>query len=324
LRHALSRIPEEEGIVWLDRHLLASGEPLLDAPWILDTETTVKPLYGRQEGAVVSYNPKRRGRPSHSDHTYRMAGLRRVLGVEVRAGNEHTAKHTRPGLLKLLDGLPAERKPALVRGDNAFGNEGMMSALEERGQAYLFRLKLTRNVKRHIVRLFREGEGSDAGQGGEGQDGRLQLTGWTQKRRVVVLRRPLSGEVMIAGEDEGQGWLNFIEAGRKDGKRITGYEYAVLVTQTEHEILALSQLYRDRADAENAFDELKNPWGWGGFVTHDLARRQLAARTVALATTGGVSSCGSLTLKRGWKPFPAAPGGWPPWAIEQNMPDRSP
>ena len=35
------------------------------------------------------------------------------------------------------------------------------------------------------------------------------------------------------------------------------YEYAVLVTSTEHEILTLAQLYRDRADAENDFDELK-------------------------------------------------------------------
>jgi hypothetical protein len=282
LRHALSRIAEEAGVNWLDRRLLASVEALLDAPWILDTDTTVKPLYGRQEGAVVSYNPRKPGRPSHSDHTYLMAGLRQVLGVEVRAGNEHTAKHTQPGLLKLLDGLPENRKPALVRGDNAFGNEGMMSALEERRQAYLFKLKLTKNVKRHIVRLFREGGWSDAGQGWEGQDGELQLMAWTRKRRVVVLRRPLSGEVMMAGEDEGQGWLDFIEADRKDGKRITGYEYAVLVTSTEYEILALSQLYRDRADAENAFDELKNQWGWGGFVTHDLARCQLAARTVAL------------------------------------------
>jgi hypothetical protein len=28
-----------------------------------------------------------------------------------------------------------------------------------------------------------------------------------------------------------------------------------------YEILSLGQLYRDRADAENAFDELKNQWG---------------------------------------------------------------
>jgi hypothetical protein len=31
-------------------------------------------------------------------------------------------------------------------------------------------------------------------------------------------------------------------------------------------------LYRDRGDAENVFDELKNQWGWGGFTTQDLKR----------------------------------------------------
>jgi len=30
------------------------------------------------------------------------------------------------------------------------------------------------------------------------------------------------------------------------------------VTNSDYEILSLGQLYRDRADAENAFDELKN------------------------------------------------------------------
>ncbi len=47
-------------------------------------------------------------------------------------------------------------------------------------------------------------------------------------------------------------------------------------------MLTLGQLYRDRADAENAFDELKNHWGWGGYTTQDLHRCQLSARGVAL------------------------------------------
>ena len=89
--------------------------------------------------------------------------------------------------------------------------------------------------------------------------------------------------MLIAQEDDsGQQLLGFIEADRKTGKQLTGYEYAVLVTNLDHEILSLGQLYRDRADAENAFDELKNQWGWGGFTTHDLHRCQLSARAVAL------------------------------------------
>ena len=39
---------------------------------------------------------------------------------------------------------------------------------------------------------------------------------------------------------------------------------------------------RDRADAENNFDELKNQWGWGGFTTQDLKRCRLMASMVAL------------------------------------------
>jgi hypothetical protein len=282
LRNALKRIPQAQGCAWLDGHLSGSVAPLLDVAWILDTDTTVKPLYGKQEGALISYNPKKPGRPSHTYHTYLMAGLRQVLGIEVHGGNEHAARHTQPGLLKILDDLPEERKPALVRGDSSFGNDALISALEERCQPYLFKLRLSKNVKRHIERLFRETGWTDAGQGWEGKDGMLALYGWEQSRRVVVLRRPLKGEVVIAQEDDGQQLLGFVEADRKAGKQITGYECAVLVTNTGYEILGLGQLYRDRADAENAFDELKNQWGWGGFTTHDLHRCQLSARAVAL------------------------------------------
>lgn len=49
-----------------------------------------------------------------------------------------------------------------------------------------------------------------------------------------------------------------------------------------HEIRTAAQLYRDRADSENTFDELKNQWGWGGFTTQDLKRCRFNAIAVAL------------------------------------------
>ena len=48
------------------------------------------------------------------------------------------------------------------------------------------------------------------------------------------------------------------------------YEYVVLVTTLRDELCTLAQHYRDRADIENVFDELKNQWGWGGYTTKDL------------------------------------------------------
>ncbi len=282
LRRALKAIPEEAGIAWLDGHLRASTAELLDAPWILDIDTTIKPLYGKQQGAVVSYNPHKPGRPSHSYHTYQMAGLRLVLGVEVKAGNEHTGSHSLPGLLKILDELPAEQRPKMVRGDSGFGSDVILRELESREQPYLFKLRLSKNVKRHLERVFRVPGWGPAGQGWEGLDSELALSGWAQPRRVVVLRRPLRGQILLDQEQAGQQQLGFVEFKGSGCRAITGYEYAVLVTSLPYDVLALGQLYRDRADAENSFDELKNQWGWGGFTTHDLHRCQLSARAVAL------------------------------------------
>ena len=276
LRRGLKAIDERAGTQWLSRHIGRTVLGLLEAPWILDVDVTIKPLYGKQQGAVVGYNPFKPGRPSHAYHSYQVSGLRLMLGVDVVAGNESHANHTLPGLVKLLDSLPENKRPLLVRGDAGLAGEPLLCALEERGQNYLFKLRLTTNVKRYIEKLFWEKDWKRAGQGWEGKDGELRLEGWSCSRRVVVLRRPLRGEALLA--DESQGVLDFVEA-NVPAKR---YEYAVLVTDLKNELLTIAQLYRDRGDAENTFDELKNQWGWGGFTTQDLARCRLSALAVAL------------------------------------------
>lgn|SRR5574342_86619 len=276
LRRGLKAIDERAGTQWLWGHIGHTVLGLLDAPWILDVDVTIKPLYGKQQGAVVGYNPHKPGRPSHAYHSYQVSGLRLMLGVDVLAGNESHANHTLPGLIRLLDSLPENKRPQLVRGDAGLAGEPLLYALEERRQNYLFKLRLTTNVKRYIEKVFWDKDWQKAGQGWEGKEGELRLEGWSCWRRVVVLRRPLRGEALLA--DESQGVLEFVEA-NVPTKR---YEYAVLVTDLKHALLTLAQLYRDRGDAENTFDELKNQWGWGGFTTQDLARCRLSALAVAL------------------------------------------
>ena len=46
--------------------------------------------------------------------------------------------------------------------------------------------------------------------------------------------------------------------------------------------MAMAQLYQDRGDAENNFDELKNQCGWAGCTTQDIDRGQVMARHIAL------------------------------------------
>jgi len=81
VRRGLAKIDPAEGTAWLQENLEYSVRPLLREPWILDVDTTVKPLYGHQEGAIVGYNPAKPGRPSHCYHSYLFANLRLVLDV---------------------------------------------------------------------------------------------------------------------------------------------------------------------------------------------------------------------------------------------------
>jgi len=263
---------------WLCAHLCRCYEALFFEPWILDVDTTVKPLYGHQEGAVLGYNPKKPGRPSHVLHTYFMANTRLVLDVEVRPGNESAAKYTMPGLWAFLDALPRPQWPRFLRGDCNFGTEEGMRDAELRGIPYLFKLRQTGKVKGLIRQAFDRTDWQPAGQGFEGMEDRLQLTGWTQPRRVLVLRRKLKNAVAVAPPCLPCEQLILIET----DETAVQYEYMVLVTSLTDPVSTLAQHYRDRGDAENIYDEQKNQWGWGGFTTHDLHRNQVMARMIAL------------------------------------------
>ena len=195
--------------------------------------------------------------------------------VEVEAGYKHAGKHVAVGLWKYLDSLPRELWPVFIRGDVSFGSEAIMLEAEERQLHYLTKLRLTSNVKKLIERLIDKGDWVDAGQSFRGAETTLRLSGWSKSRRVIVLKRPIRGEVLLKDEQLN---LAFIET--ENG--IKKYEYQVLVTSLPDELLAVAQHYRDRGDCENCFDELKNQWGWGGFTTKDLQRCRIISRLVAL------------------------------------------
>jgi hypothetical protein len=279
VRRCLAKIDEVKGLNWLQNHLDYCTSPLLSEPWVLDMDSTVKTLYGHQEGAEIGYNPGKPGRPSHAYHTYMLSSLRLVLRVDVLPGDEYNVVHATDGLWSLLDHLGPARRPALLRGDKSWGIERVMSRAEQNDLKYLFRLRMTANVKRDLTRAMRHGDWSDAGQGWQGKETSLRLHGWSRHRRVILLRRKLARDIAISDRaDPSQPLLSFgdVEADKEL------WEYAALVTSLDSEILTLGQLYRDRADCENVFDELKNQWGWGGFTTQDLKRCRLLAATVAL------------------------------------------
>jgi hypothetical protein len=282
-RRAFKQAKPEETRQWLKQHLRQTYEPLLEHAWVMDLDSTVKPLYGKQEKAVKGYNPAKPGRPSHVIHTYLIAQLRLVLGAEVQAGNETASSHAQPGLWIYFDTLPRAWRPVFLRGDIGWGTERMMQEAEQRDQAYLFKIRQSVKIKELLAGNFATDQWQSAGQGWEGTWSEVRLAGWTCKRRVILLRRHLREDFMV-GKRKGKGrrpaQMELEMGWVREGTVL--YEYAVLVTNMKDDIFTLAQHYRDRGDAENNFDELKNQWGWLGFTTHDHARSEMMTLFVAL------------------------------------------
>ena len=105
VRRAFDKIDERAGVEWLQEHLDYCTRPLLDEPWILDVDTTVKPLYGHQEGAVTGGAfPRKTGGENRLVAASRrpwwpsMAGWHQELDGEVRLTSKCHANNFRSAI----------------------------------------------------------------------------------------------------------------------------------------------------------------------------------------------------------------------------------
>jgi len=290
VRRAMKRLVQDAKghaatMSWLRRHMRKTLGPLLGVPWTLDIDVTIKPVYGYQPGSVVGYNPQKTGRPSHALHAFIVAQTRLILDVAVHPGNESSSNHTLLELQRVLTDLAREMWPALLRGDCGFGTEDIMTWCESVKLTYLFKQRMTKNTRHLVDELDLQSGWIDARQGWEGKESTLQLSTWQSPRRVIVLRRLNPGPRFTRAKD--------IAAAKQPKQEIIDaclphivagdYEYQVLVTTLTEDIPTIAQRYRDRADCENVFDEIKNHWGWGGFTSRTFEVTQVVALMSALS-----------------------------------------
>lgn len=258
------------GAEWIARQ----AQPLwgaLPVQTILDWDSTVQPKYGHQEGAERGYNPTKPGRRSFHPLLAVVARTRLCPAYRFRAGDTVTATQwaqTMEDAQRWLGDHPVW----LNRGDLGLGQEAVMAWHEAQPERpkFLFKLKLTKGVRAGLHAVPPE-RWQGPGQRGAWQvaEGMLQLQGWTRARRVIFARC-LQGE--MPGPECGEFWDQ------------TKHEFAVYVTNLgeDYNGWQIQQLYRDRADVENVFDELKNQWGFSGFCAKSRATTELAARLLLL------------------------------------------
>ena len=87
------------------------------------------------------------------------------------------------------------------------------------------------------------------------------LTRWVKQDAM----RWRGAEGLAKSQPSRRRWTRWAGACTCAGTKTSGH-----ATDMAYPLKSVGQLYRDRAVAENAFDELKNLWGLGGFTTHDI------------------------------------------------------
>jgi hypothetical protein len=267
LRRFAASVPEEAGAAWVAQAAQRLWGALPDK-LILDWDSTVQTKYGHQEGAAVGYNPHKRGRKSFHPLLAVAAGTRLCPYYRFRSGDTVTATQWEEAMEECQAWL-GKAQVWLNRGDLGLGHERICAWHEARTDRpyYLFRLKLTANVKRAIAAVPTSAWQGPARLGVlQVAELTLRLPDWSRARRVVVGRRCL-GEV--SKDVAGTFW---------DETKHEFEAYVTSLSASEVNAWQIIELYRQRADAENVFDELKHQWGLEGFCCRKRNATALAAR----------------------------------------------
>src|SRR6202011_6045411 len=117
---------------------------------VLDLDSTVFERYGRQEGSLKGYNPRKHGRPSHHPLLAILAEAKLVLHAWLRSGNTASARGVKAFLAETLAQLPAGFRLYGVRADSGFFVTEFLVELERRALPYAIAVRMNRPL-RHTV-----------------------------------------------------------------------------------------------------------------------------------------------------------------------------
>jgi len=120
---------------------------------ILDLDSTVVTVFGRQEGAGVGYNPRYRGKRSYDPLLCLEANSSFLWDTELRPGNAGTWAGSEELLASSFLSIPADIREVRVRADAGFGFHPVLAVLEQRSSQYAVVARLTTALKMAIPHL---------------------------------------------------------------------------------------------------------------------------------------------------------------------------
>jgi Transposase DDE domain group 1 len=229
---------------------------------VLDLDSTVFERYGEQEGSRKGHNPRKHGRPSHHPLLAVLAEAKIVLHAWLRSGNTGSARGVRAFLDEALARLPKSYQLYAVRADSGFFEAAVLGDLEQRQLPYAIAVRLTLPLKRRLAGLQ---NWQEFGPGLEVGEFQYETYGWSQPRRVVVVRERLRERPDARGR-------KLLE--------VPGYTFHAIVTTLALPAPEVWRFYNHRAESENRIKELKEDFGADGFCLQSFHGTEAVFRLI--------------------------------------------
>lgn len=113
---------------------------LLQTLWI-DVDSSVKTVFGKQEGVAKGYNPHKKGAFSYHPQLAFCTETKEILQGWLRTGSAYTSNGIVEFMKQLLAQLPSSQR-ILFRGDSGYFVGALLDHLDSLGHGYLIKVKL--------------------------------------------------------------------------------------------------------------------------------------------------------------------------------------
>jgi len=219
----------------------------------LTFDSTVLERYGKQEGVKRGYNPKKKGRGSHSPLLAFLNRSKYVVNLWNRPGNVaswnniigffESTWHRVEGLITIKG----------VIADSGFYLKEFIQQIERLELTYIIAARLYHPLQRKI---FAQGNWQQIADGIWITEFRFAHEDWALQRRYIAIRQNIRRRQRAMGKELS---LFGNEIDMKD------YRYSVWITNSGDSPYEVWKQCRPRANDENTIKELKEDFALGGF-----------------------------------------------------------
>lgn len=218
----------------------------------LDADSTVKPVFGSQQGAAKGYNPTKKNGMSYHPLLVFVSEMKLLYHSWFRTGSAYTSNGIVDFLHEVRSSLPGRIKSVFFRADSGFFAGELLDILESWGWNYLIKVKL-KNLDSLLYHQNWEPV--------KGKDDEwvchftYKAKGWSKPRTLKAIRT-------VTKEVE----LSYLGQSHK----VQEYEHACYISSLEYDAHHLHKIYKQRSTSETWIEQVKNHTMAGSTLTDNF------------------------------------------------------